>query len=167
MDNMNNYCLGDIYWIYTNDGRIVHPYRFYNLQLTLIQKLNSNLVNSYKFWGSAPTNIQELNGHFVYELSGDDKDPQDKVKKIFEKLTKVSSDELNIGGFYDLQNNGILQFKGFNSLFYKKFIQNKDPYWEVTDSDIATFSDIIATTLAKRHKKASNLEIAHNTTSNF
>ncbi len=150
---MKQYCLSDIHWIYTQDGKFVTPFIFNN-ECTKIKDLASNDA--------------------IIELPQSHKLSRGVVIQVFAEMLNISENDLKIGNFRDLQTAEILKLKGIKNL---KFLPVKDfahRFWTidtstfiVTEEDIHRLTKEIIKNLGPKTKKQKDCENLHNLTSQF
>lgn len=156
---MKQYCLEDIHWIYTNDGKFVNPFIFNDQR----------------------TKIRDLSGSDeVIEI--DKAAPYLSVKRYFTDILHCEENNFYIAQFLELVTTGFpsknikLQLKGIKNLKFSNLqhdiLRNKGTtkYYEtfiVNEEDIRTITREIIKTLNPQSKKQKDCENLHNLTTNF
>ena len=156
---MKKYCLGDIKWIYTQDGSFVTPFIF-NGEKTKIRDLSTNEVHLLNL----DRNLTE----------------HEKVRELFSTITSIDVKNLKINTFYNLQSDNMLKLKGFNALKYHavkngffdgvigRNISDNIEQFFVTDKDIENLTKVIKKSILNiKTKKQKDYENLHNLTTNF
>ena len=157
---MNHYCLDDIYWIYTEDGKFVNPFIFNN----------------------EGTKIRDLSrSEQVIEI--DKASPSLSVKRYFANLLHSEENKFSIVNFCTLVVNGPLlskslklKLKGIRNLKFAKLqhdlLKNKGctKYYEtfiVNEDDIKNITRELIQHLNPKTKSEKSIENLHNLTTNF
>ena len=150
---MKQYCLKDIRWIYTQDGKFVTPFIF-----------NKN-----------DTKIMDLANNEIIELPDTDQTAYDKVASIYAETLHINEDDLKIKQFIRLIVENILQLNGVKNLKYFKLKHDllKNGYsndfstFIITEDDIHQLTKEIVQHFRPQIKKEIQSKKPHNQTTNF
>lgn len=149
---MKQYCLKDIWWIYTNDGKFVTPFIF-NHNNTKIRDLTNDEVIELDISKSSP--ISAVQKHFTNVLHTEDYLYTIQFRELFinERLQLKGIKNLKFAKLkHDLLKNG-------HSTHFLTFIVNEE--------DIHTLTKEIAQHFNPKTKKQKDCENLHNITSQF
>ena len=149
---MKQYCLKDIHWIYSKDGKFVTPFIF-NHTNTKIKDLASN--------------------DEVIELDISKSSPISAVQKYFTNVLHTE-DYLYTIQFRELFIDGYLQLKGIKNLKFAKLkhdlLKNDFQHYAtfiVNEDDIKNITREIIKHLNPKIKLENSVENLHNLTKNF
>lgn len=144
---MNTYCLKDIHWIYTEDGKFVTPFI-----------INHN-----------DTKIKDVGSDEIYELPDVARTTYDRVASVFAEILRIDENDLIIKQFSRLVIEDVLQLKGLKNSKYAKLKRQilKNGHSDDISSFVVTKEDVrnltreviqhFRTTQSKKEKNSENL----------